>query len=42
MNIKGEIYSNTIMIENFNTPPHIKGLIIQTETQQEGTDLKIH
>ena len=29
--IKGEIYSNRIIVGDFNTPTHINGQIIQTE-----------
>ena len=31
--IEGEIYSNTIIVGDFNTPLNINGQIIQTENQ---------
>ena len=38
--MKGEINNNTIIVEDFNTPPtHTYGHVIQTENQQGNTNL---
>ena len=40
IDLKGEIDSNTIIIEDFNPPTYISGWIIQTESQQGISGLK--